>query len=93
MSSSPLASLVAFSSDSISTETVVPEVSLVALHQGPQIYLPFGSFFFCCMRFLSFSFPGVDSPVFSAIVLFKNQPVLQIFSRKKDSWKERGSSP
>ena len=39
---------------------------------------------------------GVDSPFFSAIVLFKNQPFPQgfwWFSRKKDPWKEWGSYP
>ena len=40
--------------------------------------------------------PGVDSPFFSAIVLFNNQLFPQgfrRFSRKQDPWKERGSYP
>ena len=40
---------------------------------------------------------GVDSPFFSAIVLFENQPFPQgfwWFSRKKDPWKDgNGSDP
>ena len=43
---------------------------------------------------LDSSFLGVDSPLFSAIVLFKNQPFPQDvwwLSRKKDPWKEWGS--
>ena len=39
---------------------------------------------------------GVDSPLFSAMVLFKNQPFPQgfwWFSRKKDPWKNREVTP
>ena len=48
------------------------------------------------MIVLGLDSPFLDSPFFSAIVLFKNQPFRQVvwwFSRKKDPWKEWGSVP
>ena len=46
------------------------------------------------VRGVSFISPGVASPFFSTIVLFKNQLFPQGFGwffRKKDAWKEWGS--